>query len=410
MAVVGVFPSIRRVSNSAAENPPLPKSLLDILEALKSAKGSPDPITRENAQSRLGGLVDAAKAEVPSLAKLEFIHAWIPIGQIFEHHGADYFPSALAAYELALEVFPAGETANNPNVWRARAVAWMNVGNIQQKLGNTQAGIAAYETSLEHLGRMTPSDIDASIMAGALWLNRGSALQRQNDPQKRDEIIRSFQSALDVLAPLDQTIPHVVHLGGAARLNLAAAFLSGQTPEVEKAFDLAKGVVTSFNEREASDPQFADISLRARKMICEIAGFRINNSGDDLEKRMENIGLGTDTAEEALSLAAHWDKNGVFGFRGVVGWFFQFALAIYARFQPQFLSEFVVETLSSAGTPPDWKAAAELNKMAIAGIQGAEANVQGELSRRTNPEEVAHLNAILDTLKEARASIGVVQA
>lgn len=410
MAVIDVLPSIRRVSNSASENPSLPKSLLDVVEALKSAKGSADPISRENAQSRLGSLVDAAKAEVPSLAKLEFIHAWIPIGQIFEHHGADYFPSALAAYEVALEVFPLGETAENPNVWRARAVAWMNIGNIQQKLGNAQAGISAYETSLDHLKRMAPSDADASIMAGALWLNRGSALQRQNDPQQRDEIIRSFQSALDVLAPLDQSIPHVVHLGGAARLNLAAALLSGQTPEVERAFELAKGVISSFAEREASDPQFADISLRARKMVCEIAGFRINSAGADMEKRMENIGLGTDTAEEALSLAAHWDKNGVFGFRGVVGWFFQFALAIYARFQPQFLSEFVVETLAGAGTPPDWKTAAELNKMAVAGIQGAEANVQGELGRRTNPDEVTHLNGILDTLKEARTSLGVIQA
>ncbi|HEU5080719.1 MAG TPA: tetratricopeptide repeat protein [Opitutaceae bacterium] len=396
------------MTNSVPENPPLPKSLLDLVDALKSAKDSSNPITRENAQVRLGELVERAKTEVPSLAKLEFTHIWIPIGQILEHHGQNHFTDALTAYQLALEVFPLGESANNPNVWRARAVAWMNIGNIQQKLGDPKAGIAAYDTSLENLSRMSPSDTDAAIMAGALWLNRGSAVQRQNQQETLPEVVRSFQSAIDTLAPLDQSIPHVVHLGGAARLNLAAALLSGPAPQVETAYGLAQQVVANFANHEAAEPQFADISLRARKMICEIAGFRINNAGTDAQKRSENVGLGTDTAEEALKLTAHWDKNGVFGFRGIVGWFLQYALALYARFQPQFLSEFVVETLAGENTPADWRSAAELNKMALAGVQGAEANVQNELNRRTNPDEVTHLRGILESLKEARTSLSTV--
>lgn len=409
MAVDDLSRSIRAVSNSAPANPPVPKSLLDLVDALNSAKASNEPITRDNAPGRLGALVDQAKAEIPSLAKLEFTHIWIPIGQILEHQGQNHFADALTAYQLALEIFPPGESANNPNVWRARAVAWMNIGNVQQKLGDGPAAIAAYDTSLENLSRMTPSDTDAAIMAGALWLNRGSALQRQNQPESLPEIVRSFQSAVDTLVPLDQNIPHVVHLGGAARLNLAAVLLSGQTPQVDAAYSLAQQVVASFASREAADPQFADISLRARKMICEIAGFRLNNAGADSDKRTENLGLGTDTAEEALKLTAHWDKNGVFGFRGVVGWFLQYALALYARFQPQFLSEFVLETLAGENTPPDWRTAAELNQMALAGVQGAEANVQGELSRRNNPEEVSHLQSILDSLKEVRTSLGAIK-
>jgi tetratricopeptide (TPR) repeat protein len=400
--------SIPRVSNPATpSNPPLPAALQDLVQALRTAATSNEPLTRENAQARLGELVEKAKAEVPSLEKLDFTHIWLPIGQIMELQGGEHIPDAIACYRLALEIFPDGETAGTSAVWRARAVAWMNLGNVLQKADDVTAGIKAYETSLENLSRMTPMDTDAAIMAGALWLNRGAALQRQNQPEVREEVIRSFRSAIDTLSPVDQKIPHAAHLLGAARLNLAAALLAGEKADLDGAFALAQTVITAFAEPEQAEPAFADISLRARKMVCEIAGFRISNAGDNARLRMDNIAVGSDSAEDALKLAAHWDNKGVHGFRGVVGWFLQYALTLYTRYQPQFLSEFVTETLTGANTPPDWRTSPELRQYCQKALESATNGVNGLLADQRTSAHAAELKQLLESLRGASEALGV---
>ena len=67
----------------------------------------------------------------------------------------------------------------------------------------------------------------------------------------------------------------------------------------------------------------------------------------------DDVHEATDVADDGLVLARRWEHRGVDRFRGIAYDLFRFGARVYARYQPQFLNEFVHDNLdpsqSSAG-------------------------------------------------------------
>ena len=59
----------------------------------------------------------------------------------------------------------------------------------------------------------------------------------------------------------------------------------------------------------------------------------------------ELIEEATDAVDEGLALARHWEQRGESGFRALAEDLFRFGCRVYQAGQPQFLAEFILESL-----------------------------------------------------------------
>jgi hypothetical protein len=89
----------------------------------------------------------------------------------------------------------------------------------------------------------------------------------------------------------------------------------------------------------------AESGLKARHMLCQICV-----AGRTAEGRLDNISLNetTDLVDEALILIAHWESSDEYHFITQAVAFFTLGCFLYRTHQPQFLAEFILETLQPA--------------------------------------------------------------
>jgi hypothetical protein len=103
---------------------------------------------------------------------------------------------------------------------------------------------------------------------------------------------------------------------------------------------------------EAADVLAAMAGLRARHILCRLCANRLSQAGGAAEMP-EDVHEATDAVDEGLALVRSWEQRGVDAFRPIAFDLFRFGARVYARYQPQFLDEFIAENmdpaLSSAG-------------------------------------------------------------
>lgn len=243
-----------------------------------------------------------------------------------------------------------------------------------------------------------------AYLLAACLLNRADALVRYNDAGPLAAAIESYDEAIEVLRPLpmeeDSRYPRRLAM---AHHNLGLALgirgLEGDAASAAEAFadaiavldhghsaaiedrDYLRAVVwlnvanlraadpaadahvearraarqalAYMSDAESEDPQAAAGGLRARHVLCRLCAHSLSQT-DDGEAMPEDVHEATDAVDDGLALVRSWEQRGVDAFRAVAFELFRFGSRVYARYQPQFLEEFIAENLDPALSSPGY--------------------------------------------------------
>ncbi|HEU5080494.1 MAG TPA: hypothetical protein VFT72_14885 [Opitutaceae bacterium] len=329
--------------------------------------------------------------------------AWLLLGQLREMQSSpEKLTSAIDAYVAA------GEVARGLSP-RQVMLAAMNRGNALGKLARFDAAVVAYDEALEGHSRIEADDPALALSLGALHLNRGAALQSLPSPDL-ERAMQGFQNAIEALERVGQSAAtgpaekqQARYLLAGTRLNLAVSLLERDFANVEQASVLTAAVGESVRATQTEALSAADFAMRALRLACEIGGRKIAAlnpaARSEIARALNDC---TDAAEEALALAAHWERRDVSIFRPAVSWFIAFASALYAHHQPHFLGEFLVDVLRSASTPQAWVDAVELDGVALRAIDAAQNGLRGWLFHEPQSADAERHVEALESLRRAR--------
>jgi hypothetical protein len=85
------------------------------------------------------------------------------------------------------------------------------------------------------------------------------------------------------------------------------------------------------------------VGLHARHVCCRAIARCLPPHCAPLSVSIDDVHLATDAADDGLRLARLWEARGVTKFRAVANDLYQFGAGVYARYQPQFLREFIAD-------------------------------------------------------------------
>jgi hypothetical protein len=179
--------------------------------------------------------------------------------------------------------------------------------------------------------------------------NRGLALQvrgLEGDPAAAAE---AFADAIAVLEhEHSAAIPDRDYVRTVVWLNLANLRATDTSPDaLVQAREAAVRALGYVAATEAEDVQAAAAGLRARHVLCRLSAHQLTHA-DDGGGMPEDVHEATDAVDEGLALVRSWEQRGVDVFRGVAFDLFRFGARVYARYQPQFLDEFIAENMDPA--------------------------------------------------------------
>jgi len=388
------------MQNSATPFSVLPQAAQELLAEARKLLPPKDAAAAESAESKVRQAIQLAENESAAQGSSDLGSAFLFLGQILELQGKpEKLEEASVAYDRAKDIF-AALPENHAGQRRLSALAWMNRGNVLQKLAKPD-DVAAYDQAISLLSDLN-ADLEAQSILSAVYMNRGSGLQRQNTPEARKTAAESFSSAVNVLEKLSsEGNKQFVPLLAAARVHYAGALLGVPGSEFKTIRSSAIAALQIVANAEEKELGAIDLGLRARRVLCESIALLLANPNLPAKARGELIAEGTDIAEAALGLTARWEQRNVPTLRPMVGWFFSFGAALYARQQPQFLAEFLTDTLQADTTPAAWKNAPQLAKIATEAIALAREAIQGRLAQ---PIEGEQKNGLTDTLAELDAA------
>ncbi|MBB5352827.1 tetratricopeptide (TPR) repeat protein [Haloferula luteola] len=210
------------------------------------------------------------------------------------------------------------------------AAGWINRGDALRLESRAREAVASYDHGLEELESLEPTEWVRWRRAVA-WNNRGLAWK---DAGCSDEAHESFEQAVVALAECEEVRSIVTR--EAARLQ------RGDDP---------RKVLEVVSPWERTTPEAAKVSLQARHAIacglCERPG--VTQEGGDW------IAETTDWIEEGLEVARAWETVGDHTMRPVALDLFRVGLRVYRVCQPQFLAEFVLESLDPEVSEGAWR-------------------------------------------------------
>lgn len=305
------------------------------------------------------------------IARLEAAHAALARGHTRESEGA--LEEALKGYDEAIGILSAWPGPPPAGVCRDLGVAWMNRGNVLQRQEHPTAltdADAAYDRAIALLS-LLPAAADPVFgnSLGAAWLNRGRALHRRGTPESIAAAVDAYANSIDVLRalPLDANPWFRINLAG-AWMNKANVLMGlGDPNRVSEARSAAKESLALVVTGEQAEPIFADIGLKARRVQCDALG-QLLVTPDPLNDVVELTAEASDTVDDGLTLVRHWEQKGLAGFRPLGLRLFLFGARLYARHQPQFVAEFLLENLDPETTPGAFAGVEEFHRVAAEAI------------------------------------------
>ena len=191
--------------------------------------------------------------------------------------------------------------------------------------------------------------------------NRALALHLSGDSEAA---AAALGSALDVL---DQDhsagIPDLEYMRAVAWLNLANMRATDPAEASRgQARVAALRALAHVGSAEESDAQAAEAGLQARHVLCRVCAHTLSES--DQDTMTEDVHEATDAVDEGLALVRSWEQRGVPAFRAFAFDLFRFGARVYARYQPQFLEEFIAENLDPQQSSPGFVESPEMTTAA----------------------------------------------
>ena len=263
----------------------------------------------------------------------------------------------------------------SPEFQRRLAIVWMNRGNALQKQPHAEdleEAVRSYDQAIGLLAASQGSeDFAARNSLGAAWMNRGQALHRQGTAPTLQEALRSQREAIAVLRtlPLQQDISFRLNLAGAL-MNEANVLLGDGLGRHDQARTSAKAALALVLTQEAIHPDAAGLALQARRALCDAIGQLLvaNTTNLSLSVLADEAG---DVVDDGLALARLWERKGRRDLRPLAERLFYFGVQLYRLHQPQFLAEFVLESLDPERSPGALPGTPALHKAAEDAVAGA---------------------------------------
>jgi len=226
------------------------------------------------------------------------------------------------------------------------AACLLNRGDALVRLndaGPLAAALGAFEEAISILRQLPLADDPLYPRRLALaYQNRALALQLHGDTSAATAY---FSDALAVLESTDAAaIEDRDYLLGVVWLNLAM-LQSGDLDEPSQAAARAAAIraIGYVADSERHHPQAAAVGLQARHVLCRVCAQTLSSATDD--EMPADVHDATDAVDEGLALVRSWEQRGVEAFRALALDLFRFGARVYARYQPQFLDEFIAENL-----------------------------------------------------------------
>jgi hypothetical protein len=208
--------------------------------------------------------------------------------------------------------------------------------------------LLAYEEGIEVLRALPLSDDPRFPRRLAMaHQNRGLALQLRRTAADLAAAAGAFTEAIAVLDhERSAAIPDREYLRGVVWLNLANLEAARNEPgSQDRSRDAATWALAYVASLEDTDPEAAEAGLRARHVLCQSCAIALSQPAAAGETMPEDVHDATDAVDEGLALVRRWEQRGVMRFRPLAFDLFRFGARVYARFQPQFLVEFVEENM-----------------------------------------------------------------
>jgi uncharacterized protein YjgD (DUF1641 family) len=308
-----------------------------------------------------------------SIAQLDAAN-WLRCGQNLESKGdPSTLKDAVRCYDHAIAILQAKHPLDSRTI-RELAVAWMNRGNALQKIPATPQiaqSVEAYDqaivlfTLLDHRG-----DEALTNSIGSAWLNRGHALQQFKDIEHTQKASESLEIAINLLnaLPYNEVLDYRLNLAG-AQVNLAHLLLDTSADDhCLRAHAAATTALNLTAKYELERTGFADLGLKARRIVCEVTGQWLVET-DDADRRKDLVAKTSDIVDTGLTLARRWEAIGVSQFRPLALRLFRFGTAYYRRYQPHFLADFILENIDATPTSDAFVAEPEFSAIAIEALQ-----------------------------------------
>lgn len=273
---------------------------------------------------------------------------WLAYGQQLEAAGA--LEAAIAAIDRGIT---SAIIDRDPEGRRRFAVAWMNRGNVLQRLpvpDAAQQAVEAYDVAISVLETLdVASDPALRNTLGAAWMNRGRALQLGRDRDRLLAAIASHEQAISWLASLPRTESPAYgrNLAG-AWLNLADARLGLATAEADAlALTAARAAVALTPCDAHTSLELADLGLKTRRALVEAIGRLLVRCSEGAGQR-ELADEAADAIDAGLALARGWEQRGVKALRSLALRLFRAGAQLQRIHQPHFLAEFLLENAGPA--------------------------------------------------------------
>ncbi len=276
--------------------------------------------------------------------------------------GADSVTAALACFDSALDLRRRLPIGTVPTFSYGLAACWLNRAEALMRLGQLQPAVDAFDEAIA-LMRALPLHDDPRFARRSIIAhqNRGRALHSQ---ERVADAVDAFHEAKSILEQ-GHDIADRDYLLAAIWVNLANAHAAQATADDDsRARDAALRAVALVSRLEEADADAAEAGLMARHVLCHTVARTLSDRRLEAPSPSDDVHEATDLADEGLHLIRRWEQKGVTRFRALAVDLFRFGARVYARYQPQFLPEFLLENLDPAHSSPEYVGDAEMQSIA----------------------------------------------
>lgn len=231
------------------------------------------------------------------------------------------------------------------------AKACMNTGHAfmqSDNLEDLQAAVESYTQAIQLLNPIA-DNLSYANSLGAAYMNRGQLHHQIEGPSNPDAALTDFENAAGILVlHLNESTPWIHRNYSGTLVNHANLLLDLNRPiEAEQLATLA---LHSIRDQETLDPTDTQLSLLARRTLCDAIGQRL--PAILAHKQPKLATEASNHADAALALIRSLRQpNQPEPYFEISLRLYHYGASLYALHQPHFLEEFLTEHIATLSDP-----------------------------------------------------------
>jgi len=412
---LSVLPEALALAESAvailSARPEDPLTRRDLAEAL---------LTQANALRETGtaaGRVSALPIYKDAIAHLEAVldrtqpvpcndlaNAWTQLGMsLLDDDARESLEEAGRCFQKAIDLRDGLPLDEEPLFRWGLCAAWMNRADVLTRLGGQEAlaeALGAYEVAIRHIQQLPISRHPSYLARYALaWMNSGITHRALDSGEGLQRAVECFGKSIELLTseggPADEEQKRILACSYMNRSNTLLAFTPERPREAREDAISALHLMAGFEERELLSAQ---LGLQARHLLCRATAYLADAGAATADWVTET----TDAVDEGMALTRHWRQLGEHRLEPLACELFHFGCLVYRLCLPQFLTEFLMESLDPAESPSAPAELMEMHHIATEALWSAAADVRKREQAGTPAERMITL---IEDLQEAEVQL-----